>query len=386
MKFLAIESEELNMLPDNIGLLATLRDLTIHSNELEMLPEDFGCLESVQSVSLRLPKLERFPDSFGSLKTVRNVTLDCPKLERLPESFVGLSSLALELGPLPYVKALPAWLGKRIITPVALSHKIFRIYEAKFSLAGEEPPWWAQVSSSFEGRSERLFWMLYESAMEKVSALDYERALAILYLDKSGLKLRPWLQGFVLQEKGIIKRKMGNFAGVLRDLTASLVIFSEANDLRCYAYNCWRHRGFVNFLLGNFDEANRDGEMALMFLPEYCRYPSDFKGEKLGEESVTYMHFTLKGRREFEETRRVSRSQVMDMVRKADFSGAMAAWDALGGGRVPGYDPVFFLQERGILKRLSNDWHGALQDLTAALEIDPNDYECPKHRGYVKFL
>ncbi|CAM6095992.1 unnamed protein product [Calypogeia fissa] len=49
-------------------------------------------------------------------------------------------------------------------------------------------------------------------------------------------------------------------------------------------------------------------------------------------------------------------------------------------------DRVFLLQERGIFKTMMGDLDGALSDLDEGLELEPNDYERLKHRGYVKFL
>ncbi|CAM6086576.1 unnamed protein product [Calypogeia fissa] len=63
-------------------------------------------------------------------------------------------------------------------------------------------------------------------------------------------------------------------------------------------------------------------------------------------------------------------TQVMEMARAGQFSEALAQWD--GTDRTAGplgvSEMAFFLQERGILKQLTNDLHGALVDLTDATE------------------
>ncbi|CAM6129707.1 unnamed protein product [Calypogeia fissa] len=349
LKELTIYCPELKSLSDDFGQLATLEDLYVFSYELQTLPEGFGNLKALLKANLvccklnslpesfrhlsalqylrfqnchklhALPgsfgqlanlqhleitadgwshfigRIHNLPDSFANLMALRHLELDWISLQRIPDSIQNLMSLhSLELGQLPYVKDLPPWLGETGMTPVALSRKIFQVRDGKFSLTREEDPSWAEAGISVEGRSERLFWMLYKSAMKRVSVFDYDGALAILRLDNSGLLLRPWLQGFMLQETGIIKRMNRDFTGALKNLTAALGIFSEGDDLRCYAYHCWKHRGFVNFLRDKFDEARKDGEMALSLRPHYCRYPADFKGEKLGEKPVEYMEFTLK--------------------------------------------------------------------------------------------
>ncbi|CAM6103619.1 unnamed protein product [Calypogeia fissa] len=348
LKELTIYCSELKSLSDDFGKLVTLMDLTIFSDELEMLPETFGDLPALKHLKFQqCHKLEALPDSFGELpslcqleligcvelqslpdsfgqlaelqdlkisvgppsevigmirklpesfaelKSLRHLVIDSISLDSIPDYIMNLPSLfTLELGSLPYVKDLPPWLGETGEPGVALSHKTFEIRDEKFVWTGGKEPWWKGDSRSVESRSEHLFWMLYRSASKKVSTLDYEGALEILCLDNSGLVLQPWLRGFMLQERGIIKRRNKDLAGASRDLTAALGIFSEGDDLRCYAYPCWKHRGFANFLRGKFDEAQKDAEMALKLRPRYCGYPHDFEGDKLGEEPVTYMNFT----------------------------------------------------------------------------------------------
>ncbi|CAM6103602.1 unnamed protein product [Calypogeia fissa] len=305
---------------------------------------------------------------------------------------------------LPYVKDLPSWMGETGMTSVVGSYVIFQIRDAQFSLKQVTDPWWTTVGydvtgfDSFEGdadssyedlnssgerRSERQFWLLYASAMSWVSRNSYDRALADLCVDNSGLVVPPWLQGFVLQQTGMIKISKGDLTGALKDLTTAVGIFSEASDLRCYACDCWKHRGLVNFLLGNFDEAQKDREMVLIFYHKSCGDPNDIKGEKLSEGLVNYMHSIIKGWGHH--ILSSSHSQVMEIVRQADYSKALAVWNCFFDVQFR-TNVAFYLQERGILKRLTNDLEGALEDLTAALEIIPKDYECLKHSAYVKYL
>ncbi|CAM6129718.1 unnamed protein product [Calypogeia fissa] len=75
------------------------------------------------------------------------------------------------------------------------------------------------------------------------------------------------------------------------------------------------------------------------------------------------------------------------MVRQTAYLTAFAVWYIWGVNQVQGSDgQVFYLQEKGILKRFAGDLQGALEDLTAALKVNPEDYECLKHRAYVKHL
>ncbi|CAM6103609.1 unnamed protein product [Calypogeia fissa] len=80
-------------------------------------------------------------------------------------------------------------------------------------------------------------------------------------------------------------------------------------------------------------------------------------------------------------------SEVMKMVGRTAYLRALAVWYVCGVNQVPGTEHLgFYLQERGILKRLAGDLQVALEDLTVALMVDPQNYECLKHRAYVKHL
>ncbi|CAM6081491.1 unnamed protein product [Calypogeia fissa] len=76
----------------------------------------------------------------------------------------------------------------------------------------------------------------------------------------------------------------------------------------------------------------------------------------------------------------------MEKVRTSDFWDALAIWNAFDTRGSSYHNQLCFLQQRGILKQLVGDLDRALEDLTAALEIDHDDYECRRHRGYVNYV
>ncbi|CAM6098772.1 unnamed protein product [Calypogeia fissa] len=139
--------------------------------------------------------------------------------------------------------------------------------------------------------------------------------------------------------------------------------------------------------------------MVLKLYPQLCRDPA----KALGEELVTYMHSldVIQGEKLEVElvtnmlsmlmTSKVMTSwptnEVMKMVRQTAYSRALAIWYIWGVIQDPSSgDQFFYLQERGILKRFGGDLQGALEDLTTVLKDKPEDYECLKHRAYVKYL
>ncbi|CAM6103608.1 unnamed protein product [Calypogeia fissa] len=303
------------------------------------------------------------------------------------------------------------------IIPMGLSRLLFEIRDGQFSLTEEGDPQWCVPSiigvkyldsyeDDAESRSERRFWLLYERAMWWFSISDYKVCQETLCEHGTGLVLRPLLQGLLLQLMGMSKLGEGDHTGALNDLTSALWMFSDAADLRSYACLCWKERGWVNFLLGNFQEAQKDCKMVLTLHPESLRDPAHLKGKLLAKELVTYIHSfaDFKGKKldieritimlsilkpwTYPAVRRSCPTyQVMKMVRQKAYPGALAVWYNWGVNQVPGSsDDLFYLQVRGIIKRLGGDLQGALEDLTVALRVDPEDYECLKHRAHVKHL
>jgi hypothetical protein len=77
---------------------------------------------------------------------------------------------------------------------------------------------------------------------------------------------------------------------------------------------------------------------------------------------------------------------VVAAVKAGNIVRALAVFDSINVLLLRGYDRQYFLQEQGVLQRLAGNLDGALEDLTVSLEIGGDDYDCLKHRAYVKFL
>ncbi|CAM6086440.1 unnamed protein product [Calypogeia fissa] len=242
---------------------------------------------------------------------------------------------------------------------------------------------------------------------DKVRVSDFQGALACWDVMNSVID-GSHVTVFFLQERGILKRLAGDLRGSLEDHSAALEIYgradsSESEELKYCAYNCLKHRGFVKSLVGDMDGAQKDGMMAVKLISCDGCYPSErLILPNLGEELLTYMHFKLHrtlDRGKQKKVRAVFRNDVMEKMRDLDFSGALATWENFDAAVSAYFDRVFFLQERGVLKRLAGDLLGAWDDLTFALEIlsegDENccvfrcsqyRYNCLKNLGYVNFL
>jgi hypothetical protein len=128
-----------------------------------------------------------------------------------------------------------------------------------------------------------------------------------------------YVGAFFLQEKGIIKRMKGDLEGALSDLTAAIarLVSHTVRSKRPSGYpgrsrllyNCWKHRGYVQFLMGDLKGAAHDGKMALDFpdsrstFERYNQYHfrsvwnTYYLGNtfSLGNTLIEYMHFNLHG-------------------------------------------------------------------------------------------
>jgi tetratricopeptide (TPR) repeat protein len=86
----------------------------------------------------------------------------------------------------------------------------------------------------------------------KVKLEDYEGALH----DADNVVTCFEESPFTLQERGVVKEMMGDYAGAIEDLTKAL---------RCEGgpdYECLKHRAYAHFKLGLQLEAHQDAEMA----------------------------------------------------------------------------------------------------------------------------
>jgi tetratricopeptide (TPR) repeat protein len=233
--------------------------------------------------------------------------------------------------------------------------------------------------------------MAHNRAMQKIKRLEYEGALAELEVCSFG---NPELDGFVLQEKGIIKQRKGDLEGALCDLTTALGLLSKDECGSSVLYDCWKHIGYVKFLMGDYISAEEHGDMALKFQLDYLDndgYAIAFtiRYGSLGNGLVEYMHFRLEtsqAMREHEKLMYELHAEVLEKLKASDNQRALAGFDGVNLLLLRRHKRQFFLQERGVLQRLAGNLGEALEDLTAALILVENDYECLKHRGYVKYL
>ncbi len=87
------KSNNLFVLPENIGNLTELQCLEIISLNLENLPKSLCKLKNLNTLNLRSNKLRKLPEEFGNLSKLRYLILSNNNLSFLPETFGNLSNL-----------------------------------------------------------------------------------------------------------------------------------------------------------------------------------------------------------------------------------------------------------------------------------------------------
>ena len=82
---LHLEGGGIESLPDDIGNLRLLRELSIKGHDLGSLPDSFGGLESLERCGISFCKLEELPETFGNLQSLKFLNLIINDLRKLPE-------------------------------------------------------------------------------------------------------------------------------------------------------------------------------------------------------------------------------------------------------------------------------------------------------------
>ena len=125
LRSLDISSSDIESLPDWIGDLQSLTNLSLFGNEnLKILPDSIGNLKNLTSLSLiRNKNMETVPDIIGSLTNLELLTLDNMPVKNLPNGLVNLKNLkSLNLDN-SIMEKLPDWIGGlRSLTKLSLKN------------------------------------------------------------------------------------------------------------------------------------------------------------------------------------------------------------------------------------------------------------------------
>ncbi|KAK1553240.1 hypothetical protein Q3G72_031426 [Acer saccharum] len=108
-KFSLKNCRSLKRLPDCIGKLSSLKELSLDSSALEELPYSIGSLAELEKLNLmRCKSLTAIPDSIGNLKSLEELLFDSSSINELPASVGSLFRLKyLSLGYCRSLSKLP---------------------------------------------------------------------------------------------------------------------------------------------------------------------------------------------------------------------------------------------------------------------------------------
>ncbi|GBU26538.1 hypothetical protein R84B8_00048 [Treponema sp. R8-4-B8] len=91
---ISIDNRDFITLPDSIGNLINLTKLTIKDSAIEKLPDSIGNLHNLTQLSLPGSEIETLPDSIGNMEKLTELHLEnCKNLKRLPNSIGKLKNL-----------------------------------------------------------------------------------------------------------------------------------------------------------------------------------------------------------------------------------------------------------------------------------------------------
>lgn len=86
-------SASVETLPNEFGNLTNLSYLNFESSNLKTLPETFGQLKNLKEISGRAAAITHFPKSFGQLDGLEKLDLNYSQLQKFPESICDLKKI-----------------------------------------------------------------------------------------------------------------------------------------------------------------------------------------------------------------------------------------------------------------------------------------------------
>lgn len=93
LKCLIADGNELEILPSEIGYLTNLIKLSLYENKIEFIPSEIGKLTNLTILDLRKNRFKVVPPEFGMLKNLEELYLDNNSLNTLPKEIGELTKL-----------------------------------------------------------------------------------------------------------------------------------------------------------------------------------------------------------------------------------------------------------------------------------------------------
>ena len=159
-------------LPETLGNLRSLRQLSLRSVNLQRLPEALGQLQALEELSVEYGQLTEVPDNIGKLRHLKRLTLRWNALRSLPESIGHLPELTLLNIERNRFQSLPASLTN--IQTVKVEKRV----EALFRDVSYKPEVVVAIDrEQFMARSSPAHVTLLRAALAQHQLADYEADL-----------------------------------------------------------------------------------------------------------------------------------------------------------------------------------------------------------------
>jgi Leucine-rich repeat (LRR) protein len=92
LKVLQLGSNRIQNVPNQIGLLSNLQELSLHSNNIATIPPNIGLLSKLQILNLGSNQLQTIPSEIGELYLLEKLSLGGNELLQIPASIGNLSN------------------------------------------------------------------------------------------------------------------------------------------------------------------------------------------------------------------------------------------------------------------------------------------------------
>lgn len=112
LRQLFLHTNNLTSLPDDLGELVELENLTVVENKISSLPDDINLLRNLSILVLTSNNLKSLPNNIGDLSNLFMLVLDYNELESLPDSIGNLENLQILILNDNNLKSLPESLGE----------------------------------------------------------------------------------------------------------------------------------------------------------------------------------------------------------------------------------------------------------------------------------
>jgi len=90
---LYLDCENITSLPNTIGNLKMLKEMSLFANPIKTLPDSIGDLESLENLYLADNEIESIPESIGNLKNLRILNFGRNRITEIPSSIGNMTNI-----------------------------------------------------------------------------------------------------------------------------------------------------------------------------------------------------------------------------------------------------------------------------------------------------